>query len=187
MATFVSKTNYRTSPVSFVTPGRSMIPTPASLVEAVQAAVQQVEESRLRPIVARTTSPAFQSRVLLAVLTYCYARQTYGASEILNYLIRDESFSKLCQGGFPNVHEIGMFRRQNRSVIERCLIVALRFLGEQKVANGFVTRIHETFIAEEAKRRIIVAACIDSVEFECADQLFLAVAQTKRILRQQSN
>lgn len=163
MATMIPQTSFRTSPFLFVTSGRRPVAKPVSLVEAVQMVVQQIEEPWLQPVAARNASLAFCPRVMLAVLTYCYARQMYGTSEILRYLMQDEAFRKVCQSEFPNVREIETFRRQNRSVIERCLIFALRFLGEEKVATGFVTRINETFIAEEAKRRIIMAACTDSI------------------------
>lgn len=177
MTSRLPETSYRTSSLPFVMPGRSAISSPASLVEAVQAAVQRIEACRLRPVVARTASLAFQPRVMLAVLTYCYAQQVYSASDILHYLIRDEAFSQVCQGEFPNAREIETFRQQNRSVIETCLNAALRFLAEQKVAAGFVTRANETFIAEDAKRRIIMAACLDSLELAYENQPFVAVSE----------
>jgi len=117
-------------------------------------------------MVGRSASFAFQPRVLLAILTYCYAQQIYGSSKILDYLSRDEAFRTACRAEFPNDRELQSFRKQNRRVIEKCLASALHFLARQKVAQGFVTRIHESFIAEEAKRRIIMAACVDSLELE---------------------
>jgi len=175
MATLLSETSYRTSPIPFAVPNRRAISSPVSLVEAVQAAVQRIEENWLRPIAARTASLAFQPRVLLAVLTYCYAKQVYSGSEIHNYLLRDEAFRRVCRSEFPNLGEIELFRRQNRSIIERCLNATLRFLAEQKVAAGFVTRLNVTFIAEEAKRRIIMAAYVTSLELANENQSFVAV------------
>ena len=169
MAMSLPETSNRTSPLPFLMPSRSRVAKPASLVEVVQSAVQEIPEGRLQPISARLASLAFQPRVMLAVLTYCYARQVYAASEVINYLYRDAAFREVCCSEFPSTRELRLFRQKNRSLVEQCLTQALRFQGEQKVAEGFVTRIHETFIAEEAKRRIITAACMDSLEMECAN------------------
>lgn len=177
MATLLSKTSYRASLLTFAVPNHRLISSPVSLVEAVQAAVQQIEEPRLRPIVATSASFAFQPRLLLAVLTYCYARQLYSGSEILKYLLQDEAFCRVCQSEFPNVHEIEAFRRQNRRIIECCLKAVLRFLAQQKVAAGFVTRLNETFIAEEAKRRMIMAAYMASLEKTHEHRPFVAISK----------
>ena len=170
MASLLPNSTYRCSPLPFATPAQRTIAPPASLVEAVQGAVHQIEDSRLLPIVARTASSAFQPRVLLAILTYCYAQQIYGSAKIVDYISRDKAFRTACRAELPNDRELQSFRNQNRPAIERCLASALHFLVGQKVTVGFVTRIHETFIAEEAKRRIIMAACLDSMEQENVNQ-----------------
>ena len=41
---------------------------------------------------------------------------------------------------------------------------ALRFLAEQKMARGLITRVDQPRLAEEARRRIIMAMFIDSME-----------------------
>jgi len=176
MTTQVSKPLYCSSPLPFLIPRRASPSAPASLIEAVQTAVQPIAESWLHPIVARTASPAFQPRVMLVVLTYCYAKGLYAGSEILRYLKGDKAFSRVCQHQFPNRREIESFRQHNSYIIEQCLIAALRFLAEQKAARSFVTRAHETFIAEEAKRAIIMAAHIASLEEESENEPPVAVS-----------
>ena len=47
-----------------------------------------------------------------------------------------------------------------------CLEAALRFMTEQKVAQGLITRVNQERIAEEARRRIIMAMFTDSMELD---------------------
>lgn len=48
------------------------------------------------------------------------------------------------------------------------------FVPPPQEAAGLIVRINEAFITEEAKRRIIMEACIDSLEAEAQDwQLML--------------
>lgn len=166
MTSLIPQTSCRSSACQFVAPDRNRISIPTSLTEVVKAAVQQNEESCLRTVSAYCATLVFQPRVMLGLLTYCYARQIYGSSEIQNIMARDTGFRGMCQNKCPDAREIQQFRQQNRSAIQTCLTAALLFLAEQKIATGFVTRANETFIADEAKRRIIMAACIDSMELE---------------------
>ena len=43
---------------------------------------------------------------------------------------------------------------------------ALRFLADQKVADGIVTKVSEAQLAEDASRRIIMSMFIDSTELD---------------------
>jgi hypothetical protein len=166
MASLLPQSTYRTSPLPFATPAGRLTTPPASLLEAVQTAVQRIEDSDLHPMVARSASFAFQPRVVLAILTYCYARKVYGSLKVLAYLSRDAAFRTACRSEFPSPRELQSFRKQNRFAIEKCVTAALHFVARQELLQGFVTRIQETIIAEEAKRRIIMAACVDGMELE---------------------
>ena len=44
--------------------------------------------------------------------------------------------------------------------------MALRFIGEQKISLGVLTKVSDTQLAEEASRRIIMATFIDSMELD---------------------
>jgi len=137
---------------------------PRSLAEAVQAAVSAVDESTLRPVARRDAGLAFQPKTLLALVTYCYARGTYGSTDIEDMLRRDVHFRQLCRNEFPGANVLRRFRRDNREDIWFCLTAALRFMAEQKVATGSATKITEAQLAEEAMRRIIMAMFIDNME-----------------------
>src|SRR5258708_1560877 len=121
MATMIPKTVYRSVPLPFLAPGRRQIAAPATLIEAVQAAVQRIDERILQPITTQPAGLAFQPRVMLAVLTYHYARQIYGSSEVLARLARDEAFCQACRGELPDPRQVESFRRQNSAALESCL------------------------------------------------------------------
>jgi hypothetical protein len=175
MTRLIPQTRFRSSACQFVAPNRGRISTPDSLVETVKAAVQQIAESSLRPVSAAYCGTlAFQPRVMLGLLTYYYARQIYGSLEIQNLMVRDTAFREMCQNKCPSAGEIQHFRQQNRSIIQTCLTAALLFLAGQKIDAGFITWTNETFIADEAKRRIIMAACVDSMDLEDGSWAFSA-------------
>ena len=48
----------------------------------------------------------------------------------------------------------------------RLLAAGLRFLNEQKVAQGLLTHVNEARLAEEASRRIIMAMFTDSMSMD---------------------
>ncbi len=137
-----------------------------SLSEAVQAVVLTVDESILRLVALPDAGLAYQPKALLAVLTYCYARQIYGSEAIEDLLRRDVNFRELCLNEFPGAPVLRRFRRDNREAIRRCLLAALRFLADQKLLAGFVTGVKEEHLADEATRRITVAMFIDSMEVD---------------------
>ena len=173
MTTLEPKTNVRTvrpgATRRVPAPGGFTAAQPRSLVQAVEAAVNAVDGNALRSVAPHDAGLASQPKALLALLSYCYARQTYGSTDVVNWLRRDANFRQLCRDEFPDVRILRRFRRDNREALHRCLTAALRFLAEQKVAAGFVTRVHEAQLAEEASRRIIMALFVDSMELD-ADQ-----------------
>jgi hypothetical protein len=108
---------------------------------------------------------ACQPATLLTVLAYCYALQIYGSAEIEALLRHDANLRRICHQ-FPDAGVIRRFRRENRESLRVCLEAALRFVAEQKVAQGIISRVNETSLAEEARRRIVTAMFIDSMELD---------------------
>ena len=175
MAALMYLMSLQSNLLPFVTPSRTKAAQPASLVEAVQVAVQNVVETCMKSLGADCPSMAFQPRVLLGVMTYCYAQRVFSSAEVLDCLTRDEYFCQVCHDQLPTPGQIRKFRDLNRELVQGCLAFALQFLAEQKVAEGFVARANKTFVADEAKRRIIMAACMDSMELT-QDNPFPAMA-----------
>ena len=133
-----------------------------SLAKAVEAAVQAVDSSTLTAVAPVDAGLALQPKALLALLAFSYARQIYASLDIETSLRGDSNFRLLCREQFPDARILRRFRRENRKALHTCLTAALRFLAEQKVAQGLVTHVNEAHVTEEANRRVIMAMFTDS-------------------------
>jgi transposase len=162
------------SQISALRPGTSVIgtrpvtsdpPSPQSLSQAVQQTVRWVDDSALRRVAPREAGPAFEPRTLLAILTYCYAREIYGSADIEDRMRRDEPFRRLCKNEFPGARVFRRFRRENREVLQNCLYEVLRWLmsGSGAPTQG-TTAITDEDIALAASRRMSAAMFVDSME-----------------------
>jgi hypothetical protein len=169
MTTVELKTSFQPSALPFVAAARTEINQPASLVQVVDAAVSEIEEQRLLAEPTESLSIAFQPRLLMGVLTYCYARQIYSSSQIVALMRRDNVFLMMCEDVLPDAEWVSRFRRDNRGAILQCLTVALLFQAKQQIVAGLITRINDLKIAAEAKRRIIMSAFTDSMELDEAN------------------
>jgi hypothetical protein len=164
MLTMELNTRIHTSVALLPVPDRGLPTQPQSLTEAVQATLAKLNTSVLRPMARRSRNLAFQPRFMLALLTYCYARQIYSSADVASVLARDAALCKVCQNEFPGARQIRQFRDDNRQAIRACLTSALSFLARQKMDAGVVTKVNEATLAEEASRRLIMAMWIDSTE-----------------------
>jgi hypothetical protein len=97
-----------------------------ALASLVLVAVRRIEEKELQPVTAMNAGIAFQPRLLLALITYCYAQGIYASQDIEATMMRDGFFRLLCGGEFPDWHTIRRFRRFNRDAIARYLAETLR-------------------------------------------------------------
>jgi hypothetical protein len=100
------------------------------------------------------------------VLAFSYARQIYASDEIETFLRADRNFGLLCREQMPDARTLRRFRRENREALLACVKAGLRFLAAQKVAQGLITHVNETRVAEEASRRIIMAMFTDSMAMD---------------------
>lgn len=134
-----------------------------SLTQAVRSAVRTIQGAALQPVARRDAGLAFEPRTLLALLSYCYARDIYGSAEIEDVLRRDANFCQICHNEFPGARVIRRFRRANREALHRCLATALLTLAE---GEGQIAGDHTAKVAtdEDASRRIMKAMFIDSME-----------------------
>lgn len=107
-----------------------------------------------------------EPKILLAVLTFGYATEVYRAAEIHAQVLQDPACRQICGGEVPPACDIRTFRQLNRAVLEKCLTDALRFIEEQEADANMTAPPEETWVAEEAKRRILFAAFLDSMELD---------------------
>ncbi len=141
---------------------------PRTFEQAVHAAVCAVEDHHLNPLTPADVAHSTRTRALLTLVTHCYARQLYSSLDLSDIARRDADFARLGGKGSPDAGAIRHFRSENREVIHRCLVRALHFLAEQKISLGELTKISDAQLAEEASRRLIMAAFLDSVELDGA-------------------
>lgn len=139
---------------------------PGSLARAVQAAVQSVDARALRPVVRDCPRSGIKPKVLLTLLSRCYANQIYGSTDIALALERCLESREFFEDSKADARFIRQFRQDNREALQACLTAALRFAAEEKVRMGTVTRVSEAQLVEEAKRRIIMAMFIDSMAMD---------------------
>ncbi len=137
---------------------------PRSLEQAVQAAVDEIEDDELKPLSANACQPYVQARALLALLASCYARQIYSSAAVAAVAARSPDFPWLWWEPLPDTAALRRFRVENHAALQRCLAAALRFQVEQKVFAGVLTRVNTPQLGEEAGRRIVMAAFADSME-----------------------
>jgi hypothetical protein len=136
-----------------------------SLAHAIETKAQSVAEGLICKVNCEDGLP-MDSRMLLALLSCCYARQTYRSADVAAAISNDVVFRQRCLGASPGARTIRRFRRKNRAALHACLVAGLRFLAEQKLEGGLISRICEKSLEDEARRRIIMAMFIDSMELE---------------------
>jgi hypothetical protein len=163
MTTFIPRTNYVTK-----TPSQAAAPWCETdfLAVACRQAVANIDETRLIPVITPDARFASQSKPLLALLTYCYARQIYSSAKISDRMGQDQSLKEFCDDELPNAGVLRIFRDSNRESLRCCLERVLSFSAAWKVMAGFVTRVDSRHLADEARRRLVMAAFEDRLHTE---------------------
>ena len=139
---------------------------PRTVEQAIQLAVDAIADAALTPLSADAAQPFAQARAVLALLAGCYAQQIYSAATAASRAAGDPDFPWLWWEALPDASALRRFRVENHAAINRCLVAALRFQVEQKISAGKLTRINGPQLAEEASRRIVMAAFADSMELD---------------------
>lgn len=134
-----------------------------SLARAVRQAVQATDGSQLRYVARRDAGLAYEPKTLLALLSYCYARDILGSADVEDALRRDANFRQLCNQEFPGARLIRRFRRENREALQRCLASVLRSLAGPPAAPANGESASDVSYTDEASRRMMKAVFIDSV------------------------
>jgi hypothetical protein len=137
-----------------------------SLAHAVELAAQSFDDKSLTSVTSCEDGLLVDSRSLLALLSCCYARQTYRSADVAAAIRNDPEFRLSCLGASPDARTIRRFRRKNRAALHSCLMAGLCFLAAQKVEAGLVSKVCEASLEDEARRRIIMAMFIDSMELD---------------------
>jgi hypothetical protein len=147
-------------------PQKSATARQYTLGQAVQAAVDLIEDPALKPFSQNAHRPLAQARIVLALLAQCYAQQTYSSIAVAALAARDPVFPWPWWEELPDARALRRFRETQREAIQLCLMAALRFQAEQKVLAGVSTKVDSLLLAGEAGRRITMAAFVDSMQLD---------------------
>lgn len=137
-----------------------------TLGQAVQAAVDLIEDRALKPFSQNSHRPLAQTRIVLALLAQCYAQQIYSSIAVASLAARDPVFPWPWWEVLPDARTLRRFRETQREAVQLCLMAALRFQAEQKVLAGVSTKVDSLLLAGEAGRRITMAAFVDSMQLD---------------------
>src|ERR1039458_3288420 len=105
---------------------------PGTIRQAVQEAVDAIEDDLLKGISPGETPPFAQARAALVLLTLCYARQIYSSAEAASLVPPDLCIACLCGDKLPDACVLRRFRANNREAIHCSLTAALHFLVDRK-------------------------------------------------------
>lgn len=110
------------------------------------------------------------SRMLLSLLTYCYADGIFGSQEIESRLARDPRIRFLCARTDLSWHTLRRFRRQNRSAVKAALTQVFESMPELILSSGTASR------TDARSPRMLLEQETDRTEFRilCAE-----VAETR--------
>lgn len=141
---------------------------PATVTEAVKAAVETFGGGALKPPSGGGGGgdPDAKARALLRLLVECYLRQSYSSRNAVAQAARDPEFPWSWWEEFPDGATLSEFRANNAAALQRCLAAVLRYMAEEKIFSGELTRINLSQISEEAARRITMAAFTDRAEID---------------------
>jgi hypothetical protein len=140
---------------------------PRTLAQLIRNLVCAADDRTLKPLSPGDVGTLCQTKALLVVVIHCYALQIYGSRDVAKIVARYPGFPALSRDEVPDAQAIRQIRAANREVIQRCLAAALHFRAQQKISSGILTRVNCLHLAEEAGRRMIMAAFIDSMEPDC--------------------
>jgi hypothetical protein len=139
---------------------------PRTLGQTIAAAVAEIADGSLHPVSPDDVPPFAQARAVLAGLVNCYARQIYSATEAASLVAGDPDFAWPWWAELPDARVFRRFRGENCEAVHRCLVAALSFLVEEKILAGALNKVNRLQLAEEARRRLVMAAFTDSLEFD---------------------
>jgi len=151
-----------------------------TLGKLVLEAMEEVNARKAEREGRESRSVAFESAMMLTLLTYCYATGVYGSMDIQLGMQRDQMIRYLCAGDYPDICVIRSVRRYHRETITRCLAAVLqrvwelRFCGEDAEPTCGVPYIEALLtrwfdanstpdFKREAEERVLQAARADSM------------------------
>ena len=139
-----------------------------STQELVRLVLESVQNTPLRGSTHLELFQGFQPRMLLTLLTYCYATGVYSSQEIEIEIGRNSTVRYLCARSMPDWNVIREFRRVQKEAITASLVQvfsgAFNLDGTEK--NQPMESATLQFLIQEAQRRVSRAIFLDSVSMD---------------------
>jgi hypothetical protein len=154
------------------------------LADVVVGAVRKAADQELNPPVASPMGIAFGPRMLLAMLTYCYADGVYGSQDAEQIMREDTLFRVACGDEFPDWRRLRRFRRDNHPVLSRVLTETFRVAwslrgrtpqppgtrgpneSQPSTSSGSSRPLDEAWLNQEVEDRIERAMFIDRMALD---------------------
>lgn len=109
-------------------------------------------------------NPEFRPKVMLRLLSFGYATQTFSTREMVSRCHTEPAFASLCEGRVPFPHELTGFRRKNRRLLVKILAGvfsrALHFRFPRMVAGPNTADSTKT-LEDRANARLDIARHMD--------------------------
>ena len=121
--------------------GASFLISPRAVAARVLDTVGRIPEEQLSAPRSAEASIVFRPRLVLGIITYCYAIGLYSSQDIEQTLREHTVFKALCDCELPDWHFIRRFRRNNREAIQACLAAVLSVLWKPDV-SGPTGQVH---------------------------------------------
>lgn len=154
-----------------------------ALAESVLEAVRCMDEKELSPSAPRWVGIAFQPRLMLAALTYCYALGVLAAQDIEEMMLVDKGLRALCGMEFPDWRCLRRFRRDHHLILQHTLEETFRRAwslnhcdraGDERSTRVTATALESDrdavpandWFAREAESRLEQARFIDRMSME---------------------
>ena len=144
-----------------------------ALVHLVLNAVQIASEQPESGISSCSSDESPNARMMISLLTYCYARNLFGSQEIEEQTTAPSMVRYLCAREFPEFDALRNFRRRHRKILTECLrrvvsgVDRIRCDNQETLPARSRGPVHSNELlceaTEEADRRIQLAAQADSI------------------------
>jgi hypothetical protein len=148
---------------------------PGSLVRLTLEATTEINEASIDVPGFNNGSIDHRPRVLLAVLTYCYAAGTLSSEEIERHIRHDDMVRYLAANSYPGRDELRLFRRRWKQVIKQCLVNLLILVWRVRTGERINTEPPWRRLGQAASAPTVPAALLREFVCEADHRIYQAV------------
>lgn len=139
---------------------------PCDLVGVVLTVVQSVDDVKLESTADMSEARFLPPRLMLTLLTYCYAVGMNGSREIQRQSQVDEALRYLCVRQHPKADFLRRFRNRNREALAGCLAAVLYAVTRRRLGLARSARLLHLTAWCEARERLSLAEAADMLTLE---------------------